>query len=83
MNFSIRTKKNTLKEFDSIIARQNLTRNRVIEDFIIKYIESNKVEIQKRYTLKGDLAKYKGVAAKIAKEDVLDDPRAKHALGYK
>jgi len=82
-NFSIRTKKNTLKLFDSILSRQNLTRNRVIEDFMIRYIEKNQDEIQKRYILKGDLAKYKGIAAKIAKEDVLDDPRAKHALGYK
>jgi len=82
-NFSIRTKKNTLKMFDSIIARQNLTRNRVIEDFMLRYIEKNQDETSKQYILKGDLAKYKGIAAGIAKEDVLNDPRAKHAMGNK
>jgi len=82
-NFSVRTKMKTLKMFDSIISRQNLTRNRVIEDFMLRYIENNREETPNRYCLKGDLAKYKGVAAKIAKEDVLNDPRAKHALGYK
>lgn len=50
---------------------------------MIRYIENNQEDIQNKYSLKGDLAKYKGVAAKIAKEDVLNDPRAKHALGYK
>jgi len=81
-NFSVRTKKNTLKMFDSIISRQNLTRNRVIEDFMIRYIENNQDEAQKRHSLKGDLAKCKGIAANITKEDVSNDPRAKHALGY-
>jgi len=82
-NFSVRTQKKTLKVFDEIVSRQKLTRNRVIEDFMLRYIENNQEETQKRYCLKGDLAKYKGIAAKIAKDDVLDDPRAKRALGYK
>lgn len=50
---------------------------------MLRYIEKHQDEPQKRYELKGDLAKYKGFASKIAMEDVLDDPRAKHALGYK
>jgi len=82
-NFSVRTKKDTLKIFDSLVAGKNLTRNRVIEDLMIGYIEKNRNKIENRYILKGDLARYKGIAAKITGEDVMDDPRAKHALGYK
>ena len=81
-NFSVRTKTETLSIFDSIVRRQKLSRSSVIESFMVSYIKAHSVNEPDELKVVGELAKYKGIASKLTHEDVTDDPRAKHALGY-
>lgn len=82
INFSVRTRINTLKDFDTILNIRNLSRSKVIESFMQKYIKDFRAQQQEGVRLSGKLSKYKGVASGLTPEIVADDPRAKHALGY-
>jgi len=81
-NFSVRTQTNTLNQFDSIIKQLRLSRSKVIESFMIQYIDNYRNNRQSNFKLAGELSKYRGVASKLTSDMVKDDPRAKHALGY-
>lgn len=79
-NFSVRTKTATLNLFDEILAIRKLSRSKVIETFMLGYIEEFHNETQSGLKLSGNLAKYKGIASKITAQMTEKDPRAKHAI---
>lgn len=80
-NFSVRTRTNTLNQFDSIIKKLGTSRSKVIESFMVQYIDDYRIEHQSALKLSGALSKYRGIAEKLTPDMVVDDPRAKHAMG--
>ena len=82
-NFSVRTKTNTLNLFDEILAKRKLSRSKVIETFMLGYIEAFRNETSARLKLSGNLARYKGIASKITPKLTENDPRARHAITQK
>lgn len=81
--FSVRTKAKYLDEFDKILTIQNMSRSSVIEKFILSYIDGFKKDSTiPTLKLSSPLSKYKGTVRHITKQEVEDDPRLKHLLGY-
>lgn len=81
--FSVRTKSEYLELFDKILAMQNASRSSVIEKFILSYINDfQKKSATPELKLSSPLSKYKGTVRQINKQEVEDDPRLKHILGY-
>lgn len=79
-NFSVRTKTATLNLFDEILAKRKLSRSKVIETFMLSYIEDFHNEARSSLKLSGNLAKYRGIASKITSQMIENDPRARHAI---
>lgn len=82
-NFSIRTRTDYLAEFDRVLSIQNLSRSSVIEDFMVSYVQAfDKKNASSSLKLTSSLAKFRGKGRLVKEEEVADDPRAKHILGY-
>lgn len=81
--FSVRTKTEYLDEFDEILAIQNVSRSSVIEEFMLSYIKTFRGKSTTPVLkLSSPLSKYKGTVRHITKQEVKDEPRLKHLLGY-
>lgn len=82
-NFSIRTRTDSLENFDSVIAIQKLSRSSVIEKLMNEYVqEFHQRNAGTSLKLTSSIARFKGKGRLVTEAEVADDPRAKHILGY-
>lgn len=82
-NFSIRTRTDHLAEFDRVLSIQKLSRSSVIEDFMVSYVQAfDEKNTPSSLRLTSSLAKFRGKGRLVEEQEVADDPRARHILGY-
>lgn len=79
-NFSVRTKSSILKDFDTIIGKQRLSRSGVIEKMMIEYINRHSEGTIPVLELDSPVAKHRGIVSSANLDTIQDDPRLKHLL---